>query len=159
MDQQRFWWFHIQLYNLGIFTYILWVWHLSVYMLLQEHSEKLDNPRGKHGFPGELFYYGIIFSIYLHNEKFMNLIIINTTKFLFQWSQVSGEVLYLVSSSIKRWCTAFTCKVRNLWLIITNDTKFFLSVKPNVQRSILPKPSNLTSRPWGNRVSDGFVIM
>lgn len=69
-------------------------------MLLQEHSEKLDNPRGKHGFPGELFYYGIIFSIYLHNEKLMNLIIINATKFSFsvkpsvRRSTVPGELFY-----------------------------------------------------------------
>ncbi|KAK4398762.1 2-dehydro-3-deoxyphosphooctonate aldolase 1 [Sesamum angolense] len=32
-------------------------------------------------------------------------------------------------------------------------------VKPSVRRSIIPKPSNLSSRPWGNRVSDGFVMM
>ncbi|KAK4439543.1 putative cyclin-B3-1 [Sesamum alatum] len=32
-------------------------------------------------------------------------------------------------------------------------------VKPIVRRSIVPKPSNLSSRPWGNRVSDGFVVM
>ncbi|KAG8386661.1 hypothetical protein BUALT_Bualt03G0171800 [Buddleja alternifolia] len=36
---------------------------------------------------------------------------------------------------------------------------FLLSVKPSSRRSILPKPSNLSSRPWGNRVSDGFVVM
>ncbi|KAL8469362.1 hypothetical protein ACS0TY_032257 [Phlomoides rotata] len=32
-------------------------------------------------------------------------------------------------------------------------------VKPSVRKSIVPKPSNLSSRPWGNRVSDGFVVM
>ncbi|KAK6149554.1 hypothetical protein DH2020_017079 [Rehmannia glutinosa] len=32
-------------------------------------------------------------------------------------------------------------------------------VKPSVRRSIVPKPSTLSSRPWGNRVSDGFVVM
>ncbi|PIN08376.1 hypothetical protein CDL12_19050 [Handroanthus impetiginosus] len=32
-------------------------------------------------------------------------------------------------------------------------------VKPSMRRSIAPKPSNLSSRPWGNRVSDGFVMM
>ncbi|XP_011095746.1 putative cyclin-B3-1 isoform X2 [Sesamum indicum] len=32
-------------------------------------------------------------------------------------------------------------------------------VKPSVRSSIIPKPSNLSSRPWGNRVSDGFVVM
>ncbi|KAL0443123.1 UNVERIFIED_CONTAM: putative cyclin-B3-1 [Sesamum latifolium] len=32
-------------------------------------------------------------------------------------------------------------------------------VKPSVRRSVITKPSNLSSRPWGNRVSDGFVVM
>lgn len=32
-------------------------------------------------------------------------------------------------------------------------------VKPSTRGSIVPKPSNPSSRPWGNRVSDGFVMM
>ncbi|KAL7130574.1 hypothetical protein ABFS83_13G143100 [Erythranthe nasuta] len=35
-------------------------------------------------------------------------------------------------------------------------------VKPPIvsaRRSIVPKPSNLSTRPWGNRVSDGFIVM
>ncbi|CAA0815481.1 Unknown protein [Striga hermonthica] len=32
-------------------------------------------------------------------------------------------------------------------------------MKPSVKRSTVPKPSTVKSRPWGNRVSDGFIVM
>ncbi|GER33857.1 cyclin [Striga asiatica] len=32
-------------------------------------------------------------------------------------------------------------------------------VRPSVKRSTVPKPSTVKSRPWGNRVSDGFIVM
>ncbi|KAL6567615.1 hypothetical protein OROGR_001283 [Orobanche gracilis] len=34
-----------------------------------------------------------------------------------------------------------------------------ISVKPSVRKSTVPKPSTLSSRSCGNRVSDGFVVM